>query len=139
MEPSTALGLLYEYSAYSSMMRVDFDRIFDKFTPAQIGHEQEHRKAVIYMCYWFASLYLVIEGWEQLGIHDFKVDALLASPSVAILRRYRDGVFRFNTQFFLERNQETLMSDIKAILWARSLTDAFIYFFSQGCDNRVGE
>jgi hypothetical protein len=47
------------------------------------------------MSYWYAALYVVIEGWRDLGLADATIDALLQSPNVDLLKRYRNGVFHF--------------------------------------------
>jgi hypothetical protein len=35
-----------------------------------------------YVGYWFASLYVVVEGWRAIGLSDERVDGLLSSPNV---------------------------------------------------------
>ena len=46
---------------------------------------------------------MVIEGWQELGLADPAVDRLLMSPKVDLLRRYRDGVFHFQPDYFDSR------------------------------------
>ena len=50
-----------------------------------------------------ASLYLVIEGWQELGIQDSEADELLRSPHVDLLKRYRNGVFHYQRDMWDER------------------------------------
>ena len=57
----------------------------------------------IFMSYWYGSLYVVIEGWRQLGLSDSKIDPLLLSPNVRLLKKYRDGVFHFQRNYYDER------------------------------------
>ncbi len=51
------------------------------------------------------------QGWE-LGLADKEVDALIASQNVELLRRYRNGVFHFQREYFDERFLE-LIRDAK--------------------------
>jgi hypothetical protein len=58
--------------------------------------EQSERNLGL-LSYWYASLYVVIEGWRDLKLEDQDVARLLASPHVETLRRYRNGAFHFQT------------------------------------------
>jgi hypothetical protein len=55
------------------------------------------------MSYWYGGLYVVIEGWQELGLSDAVIDATLQSPNVHLLRRYRNGVFHFKKDYNDER------------------------------------
>jgi len=54
----------------------------------------------LFMSHWYASLYVVVEGYRELGLHDPKLDVLLTSPHVELLRRYRNGVDHFQKDYF---------------------------------------
>jgi hypothetical protein len=56
--------------------------------------EQSERNLGL-LSYWYASLYVVIEGWRELKLEDQDISRLLASPYVETLRRYRNGAFHF--------------------------------------------
>ena len=47
------------------------------------------------MSLWYGGLYVVIEGWKELGLSDPHVDDLLRSSNVELLKRYRHGTFHF--------------------------------------------
>lgn len=34
-----------------------------------------------YMSYWYAGLFVVVEGWRDLGLQDAEIDGLLESPT----------------------------------------------------------
>jgi hypothetical protein len=42
----------------------------------------------IFMSYWYGGLYVVVEGWRELRLSDPKIDALLTSQNVNLLKRY---------------------------------------------------
>jgi hypothetical protein len=41
---------------------------------------------MIFMSYWYGSLYVVVEGWRELNETDPKVDPLISSPDVDRLK-----------------------------------------------------
>jgi hypothetical protein len=49
----------------------------------------------VFMFYWYSGLYVVIEGYQELKLHGEKIDALLQSPNVDLLKRLRHGTFHF--------------------------------------------
>jgi hypothetical protein len=63
------------------------------------------------MSYWYASLYVVVEAWDELQLTDPVVDQLLCHPRDyrALLRRYRNSVFHF---------QKSMLSDKVVNLFA---------------------
>jgi hypothetical protein len=81
-----------------------------------------------YLGYWYAGLYVVIEGWKELKLNDPEIDKLLDSRYVDLLRKFRNGMFHF---------QETIeklypMDETQGTgKWAEDLTDAFDRYFSQ--------
>jgi hypothetical protein len=79
--------------------------------------------SVVY--YWYGALYVVKEGYDELGLHDAEVDALLADTvKMDALRRCRHGIFHFQRTYFDERFIE-LMREDGFVQWVRELTDAF--------------
>jgi hypothetical protein len=74
-----------------------------------------------------ASLYVVVEGWERLGLKDAVIDGLLAETGrVAALRDLRNSVFHFgaihNPAFM------GVLADDATTEWAGSLHGAFRRF-----------
>jgi len=74
-----------------------------------------------------ASLYVVVEGWERLGLKDEVIDGLLADTGrVAALRDLRNSVFHFgaihNPAFM------GVLADDATTEWAGSLHGAFRRF-----------
>jgi hypothetical protein len=70
----------------------------------------------------------VIEGWRQLRLTDPKIDPLLLSPNVRLLKKYRDGVFHFQRNYFDDR----FLGFIKAgdsVDWVRAIHSEFGEYF----------
>ena len=84
----------------------------------------------IFMSYWYGSLYVVIEGWRQLRLTDPKIDRLLLSPNVWLLKKYRDGVFHFQRNYCDDR----FLNFIKAgdsVEWVRTIHSELGEYFRQ--------
>jgi hypothetical protein len=84
----------------------------------------------MFLSYWYAALYVVIEGWKELGFQDEEIDALLNSPNVDHLRRYRNGVCHFQREYLDSRFQE-IMTSPESVSWVRNLNRALGRFFLQ--------
>ena len=54
------------------------------------------------MGYWYATLYVVIEGYQELKMADSVIDLLLQSPNVKSLRRFRNGICHYQKEYFDE-------------------------------------
>lgn len=63
---------------------------------ARMTPEQSEKNLVL-LSYWYASLFVVVEGWRTLALEDQEIGRLLQSPHVETLRRYRNGAFHFQT------------------------------------------
>lgn len=82
----------------------------------------------VFMFYWYAAIYVVIEGFRELKLKDTKVEALLQSPNVEALRLMRNAIFHFQKEFFSPKMYPFLESK-DSVPWVRSLTEAFSEFF----------
>jgi hypothetical protein len=81
--------------------------------------------------YWYGTLFVVKEGYDELGLHDAQVDSLLAdSAKVQALKRCRHGTFHFQRKYFDERFLE-LMREDGFVQWVRDLTTAFGVFLKK--------
>lgn len=81
-----------------------------------------------YMSYWYSALYVVCEGWSELGLSDPDIDALLRSPNLTLLKRYRNGSFHFQAEYFDDRFSG-FQGEQGSVQWVRDLTDAFDKWF----------
>jgi hypothetical protein len=64
---------------------------------------KESIKAFEYMSYWYAGLFVVVEGWRELKLDDLIPNQLLRSRNVDLLRRFRNSVFHYQTNFLDEQ------------------------------------
>jgi hypothetical protein len=124
---------LHRYFLAANAQRVAFQQIIT-------GHAEKTGEAPHYggenwnenwiaMSYWYGGLYVVIEGWQELGLIDPEVDALLASPNVALLKRYRNGTFHYQRKYFDERFQGLIRDGTDVVAWVTELNQQFGRFF----------
>lgn len=83
----------------------------------------------MFMSYFYASLHVVIEGWQELKLEDPTVDALLKSPNVKLLKRYRNGVFHYQRIYLDARFHELWGEGVNVVSWVRELDEAFSEYF----------
>ncbi len=117
---------LHRYFIWADRMGLHFDQMLRTKKPGDKGWEIEAR---LYMSYWYAGLYVVIEGWRELGLTDEAVDRLLESPNVPLLRRFRNGAFHFQREYDDARFLELISEGENVVPWVRGLREAFSKFF----------
>jgi hypothetical protein len=84
----------------------------------------------IFMSYWYGSLYVVIEGRRQLHLTDPKIDPLLLSPNVPLLKKYRDGVFHFQRNYFDDRFNNFIKAG-DSVEWVRTIHSELGEYFGR--------
>jgi hypothetical protein len=89
----------------ASLMAQEFDkRLADPLDKAMRGGDPMAfmvSKAGLKMCFWYGTLFVVVEGWKESRLSDPEVDRLLSSPKTELLRRFRNGMFHFQTDHWL--------------------------------------
>ena len=129
---------LYKYFIWSDRMRTSYDAIIDQRVEEMVFDVKFEIETNLYMSYWFSSLYVVIEGWKELGMKDERVDALLHSRHVKLLRRYRNGVFHFQRDYFDERFMGFFRDGIDRLDWIRRLHMEFESYFYRWANEHRG-
>lgn len=76
--------------------------------------------------FWFASLYVVIEGWRALGLADARIDQLISTGPVDALRRFRNATFHFQPADL--KQQQWFETD--HFNWAEELTARFEFWLA---------
>ena len=85
-------------------------------------------KPFMYASYWFATLFVVVEGYRELRLADQRVDDLLRDePNVDLLRRFRNGIYHYQRTYWDQRIRDFL--NPAATDWAQNLTQEFNRFF----------
>lgn len=121
------IPILFRYFMAASLMSQEFyqhlgdpkDRPNPNDNPAAflIG------KAGLKMCLWYGMLFVVVEGWREAQLSDREIDRLLASPNVEFLRRFRNGMFHFQSDGWLpDKFNEFFDPKNGTVDWVRSLT-----------------
>ena len=121
------VATLHRYYIWADLMRNNLDHILESGNSLDYD-TIEGILSFAYIAYWHASMY-VVEGWKELGLRDEKIDSLLQSKNVDLLRRYRNGVFHFQKGYFDKRFFELYESDKEAVEWIRTISDEFAWYF----------
>ena len=80
---------------------------------------------------WYSLIYVVVEGYRDLGLKDEKIEALLSdSVKVESLRRFRNAVFHFQEDPIGPKLMEFLETE-ESETWVRELNVAFKAFFER--------
>lgn len=127
---------LHRYFMWAILMKQDFEKALRKGDylpqadePVAIYPVKFMALSVgTYMSYWYSALYVVCEGWAELGLSDPEVDSLLQSPNLELLKRYRNGSFHFQAEYFDDRFCD-FQGEQGTVPWVRDLTDAFDRWF----------
>ena len=123
--------VLHKYFVWAAYMYDAYRQTLLKRKHNSSWDDPDERLLFMYMSYWYATLYVVIEGWRNLGLSDPTVDTLLASPYVALLKRYRHGVFHFQKDYFDKRYLDFVDEGKEGLIWVRSLHKAFFQYLQQ--------
>ena len=128
IDPNTISSVytLHRYYIWANAMRAHFDKVLNEKKPHRKGWDIESR---MYMSFWYATLFVVIEGWGKSRLSDSRIDNLLSSPNVSLLRRYRNGVFHFQAQYDDERFIELIRDGENVVEWIRNLNQELGRFF----------
>lgn len=82
----------------------------------------------IFLTMWQATLYVVIEGWQKLGLNHPHLDVLLKSSNVEALKLHRHGTFHFHAGATPTSCHKLLQSD-DSIEWLYKTSEAFSSYF----------
>ena len=124
---TTKVHALHRYWLWGNHMREEFYRVISDANARGQAVDLTAESGIyslMFMSYWYAGLHVVIEGWTRLGLRDAEVEALLASPNVDLLRRYRNGVFHFQSVYYDERFVGLIRDGENVAEWVRNLNSA---------------
>ena len=124
----TTLIALHRYWIWANRMREYYDNALMDLARIEEGKKDPLKWSLtffaddpgIFMSYWYAGLFVVIEGWEELELHDPDIDKLIASPYKDLLRRFRNGAFHYQKEYFDERFRE-FQTEQGSVAWVREL------------------
>lgn len=114
-------------------MKVHFDQTLKKLgsNAVKINFVNNKEQVDVFLCMslWYATFYVLIEGWLCLKLSDDKIDALLKSKNVALLKTYRNGVFHFQKKYYDKRFIKLMKEGQDVANWIRDLRDEFSRWF----------
>lgn len=97
---------------------------------------------MIAMSLWYATVYVVIEGWRNTKLADPEVDALLAGSHVERLRRFRNQMFHYQREYDNPKLLEFLGQDDAdaraATDWIKRTHAALGRAIERAVENRLG-
>ena len=128
-ELKRATHTLHRYFIWANRMRVHFFDLLPKIAGDSDPVSALMIEANMYMSLWYGELYVVVEGWKELALADLTVDGLLQSQNVDLLRRYRNGAFHFQKEYFDERFIALIRDGKNVATWVHDLNRAFAAYF----------
>lgn len=91
--------------------------------------EQARGLGMVLMIQFYAALWVAVEGWQKCPMSDDTIDELLTDrafeQNVQLLRRFRNGVYHYQSDLINERLLAFLREGEHAITWAFLLHDEF--------------
>jgi hypothetical protein len=129
---------LHRYFVWCAEMREHYQQVGMQVSPTPSFFENENAgRAFMYLSYWYAGLYVVCEGWQELKLSGPEIDALLQSPYVEILKRFRNGVYHFQADYFDKRFMTALALGKDFDEWVESLAYALARYFGDWIKNQT--
>lgn len=107
-----------------------FRKLFTEYLNNEYDKESQPEDPVLnnYMLTWYGSLFVVVEGWQELNIEDEKTSELLTNEDlVDKLRRCRNGVFHYQKQYYPKKIIEFF--DNGSAKWISELHDSISSYF----------
>lgn len=120
---------LHRYFIWANQMRGHFEEVLSKHSGPVKKTKKFWIESNLYMSYWYGGLYVVIEGWRKLQLVDSVIDELLGSKNVELLKRYRNGVFHFQSKYSNSRFTDFMTVGENAVEWIRQLNKEFGRYF----------
>lgn len=119
---------LHRYYIWANRLRDHFDIAI---SASPLIDQQESMFADdqgLFLSHWYAALYVVVEGWQELKLADIEIDTLLSSPNIDLLRRFRNGVCHYQRNYSDPRFLD-LMQAQGVVPWVRQLNLEFGRYF----------
>ena len=116
----------YAWARYVFWAEVESQRYDAYESPEQ---ESPVGFGTVLMLQFYAALWVAVEGWRKCPLSNETVDELLTDPAfeqnVQLLRRFRNGVYHYQSDLISERLLTFLRQGEHAVTWAFLLHDEF--------------
>ena len=131
IHPMMAFG---QYLSWAERMRTHFSELYDREKPK--GRDSKEIPTMfMYFSYWLAAFCVVIEGYGNVGLKDPAIEALLHPQKIAILKRYRNGVYHFQAEYFFDLRFTNLFNSAQEIMpWLGEVRAAAWVFYDHWID-----
>ena len=127
---------LHRYYSWARTLRTHFERPFKEWHEKGLKEENVEEwfgptgmgEGVALMSYWYAALYVVIEGWRELGLKDDRIDELLTSEHADRLRVHRNATCHYQAEYFVKK-WNRFEKEPGSVEWVWALDREFSRFF----------
>lgn len=117
---------LHRYFIWANRLRTHFDAELKK---RHQSSDEVTTEEFMYMSLWYASLYVVCEGWKELCLSDPIIDDLLKSENLNLLRLYRNASYHFKKNYYDKKFMSFITEGQNTVKWVRTLNHEFGRFF----------
>lgn len=119
------LAALHKYFLNASAMKRHYE---DRVHQQGLARSPEHpdwAEQWIYLSLWYATLFVVAEGWVSGNFNDSEIASLLEDAEKwRALRRFRNGTLHFQTDYFDRRLVDFVVLGADSAEWVRALHSA---------------
>jgi len=117
------------YLFWCDLHRRRIDRYDDKTEDGRSDPEKKWHSFAL-LAQWYASLWVVVEGWRTLSESDLIIDDLLTTcPRFCdLLKRFRHGIYHYQPNLFDARFIDLLRESHVTYIWAYLLHGEFLRF-----------
>jgi hypothetical protein len=129
---------LYRYYSFAVYMRELFQREMDESWGESLVRGDLSPMELFYappgisLMYMYSALYVVIEGWKDLGLSDPRIDELIGSPFVDRLRRFRNATFHYQNDIASLKHLKLFGTEKERTeVWLRELYTELSRFFKE--------
>lgn len=115
---------------------------FEQLLEASVKPEEMPTNLFIaFSSQWYGTLYVVVEGWEELKLEDKIISKLLNEHQNLkdLLRRYRNGIFHYQPKLLDNRFTGFSKAKDNSQLWIELLHRQFVRFFSDQVADLPGD
>jgi len=119
---------LHRYYIWANRLREHFDNAI-AMVPTSVRPEQiflDDRG--LFLSHWYAALYVVVEGWQELQLTDPEINPLLTSANLDLLRRFRNGVCHYQRNYSDPRFLDLAQAQ-GVVPWVRQLNSSLGRYF----------
>ncbi len=121
---------LHKYFIHADKMKILFEQELRNIGSNEITFEGSLTNHYLYLDLWYGMLYVVIEGWIDLKLENFRINKQLEDPILNELKRFRNGIFHFQNNYFDKRFID-FISNKNSVKWIRETHDEFSKWFLQ--------